>query len=127
MVSSKLNSIYEMLGGESVIADAVERLYFKILTDPELSLFFAYEKMEGINLHQTALLSMISGGPRTYYGRSLRCVHAPLIEQGLTDRHFDGVKRHVREVLEEQGHPDNLISEILILIEATRNDVLGGS
>jgi len=118
-------SLYESLGGEKAIKNLVEALYIKILTDPILSSFFSYEKMGLIKKHQADFLTMALGGSHKYTGRDLQTAHAKLLQEGLTDRHFDALKKHFNEVLIELGQPHDLVSEALLLIESMRSDVLG--
>jgi len=122
--SENSKSLYERLGGPDVMKDAVKRLYFKILTDPVLSPFFSYDKLEMIKRHQIAFMTMAFGGPNEYEGRDLRNAHAPLLEQGLTDKHFDALLGHLAETLKDQGQPHDLISEVIEIVEGLRKEVL---
>lgn len=118
-------SLYVKIGGQETVEEAVQKLSVRMLTDPLLSPFFSYEKMEMIQFHQRAFLTMVFGGPYPYRGRTLRAAHAPLLEHGLNDIHFDAVIRHLTEILRELSLSDPDIAQILNILERTRKHVLG--
>lgn len=118
-------SLYVKIGGQETVEEAVEKLSVRMLTDPLLSPFFSYEKMEMIQRHQRAFLTMVFGGPYPYRGRTLRDAHAPLLDNGLTDVHFDAVVDHLAAVMRELSISDPDITKILSIVERTRKHVLG--
>lgn len=117
-------SLYDRIGGNEALKQAVQKMYIRILTDPELSPFFPADKIEKLKSSQVAFLTLAFGGPHQYTGKSLREAHAPLVAQGLTDRHFDAVAYHLGKALEEMAVAPEIMSEVLDLVESTRNDVL---
>lgn len=130
MPESKMNkeerySLYQKIGGQETVEEAVQKLSMRMLTDPLLSPFFSYEKMEMIQMHQRAFLTMAFGGPFPYRGRTLREAHAPLLQNGLGDEHFDAVKNHLAAVMQELYVSENDILQIIGIIERTRKYVLG--
>ena len=57
-------------------------------------------------------------------GKDLRRAHAPLVERGLTDSHFDAVAGHLQATLEELGVARDLTDEVMSIAASTRDDVL---
>ncbi len=118
-------SLYERLGGEAAVNAAVDIFYRKVLADPSISDFFDTTDMEEQRTKQKAFLSMAFGGPDEYSGKDLREAHAPLVEKGLDDSHFDAVAGHLDATLRELGVADDLIDEVMTIAGSTRDDVLG--
>jgi hemoglobin len=118
-------SLYSRLGGEMAVMAAARLFYDKIMEDERLSPFFAGIDMDGQIKKQIAFLTMAFGGPHQYTGRSLGTAHAPSVQRGLTDAHFDATVAHMADTLRELGVADPLIAEVCALVETTRKDVLG--
>jgi hemoglobin len=116
--------LYEALGGKEGIARAVQILYARILDDPLLAPFFPRDKMDKLKSSQTAFLTMAFGGPHEYTGKKLRDVHAPLVDKGMTDKHFDAVVFHLEKTMEIAGILPDIRNEILAFGETTRADIL---
>lgn len=64
-----------MLGGEKAIDLVVEKMYEKIFVDPELSDFFRKTDKEKQIKMQKAFLTMATGGPSNYTGKSMKEAH----------------------------------------------------
>ncbi len=118
-------SLYERLGGEAAVNAAVDIFYRRVLVDPSIRHFFDKTDMDEQRAKQKAFLSMVFGGPDEYSGKDLREAHAPLLERGLNDVHFDAVAGHLETTLRELGVADDLIAEVLTIAGSTRDDVLG--
>ena len=118
-------SLYERLGGEAAVNAAVDIFYRKVLADSSISDFFDTTDMEEQRNKQKAFLSMVFGGPDEYSGKDMREAHAPLVEKGLNDSHFDAVAGHLDATLRELGVADDLIGEAMAIAAGTRDDVLG--
>ena len=88
--------IFDRLGGEATIETAVDLFYRKVLADPRVSHFFDDVDMDAQRAKQRAFLSWLLGGHHDYDSNELRKAHAPLIERGLNDSHFDAVAEHLR-------------------------------
>lgn len=119
-----VDSLYDRLGGEAAVEAAVDIFYRKVLGDPSISGFFDTTDMDGQRNKQKAFLSMAFGGPDEYTGKNLREAHAPLVEKGLNDDHFDAVAGHLDATLRELGVADDLIGEVMAIAGGTRDDVL---
>lgn len=118
-------SLYNRIGGKEAVQATVTKLYGKILTDNLLNRFFDPDNIEQLKRSQIAFITMAFGGPHDYTGEDLRTAHAPYIEQGLSDKHFDAVAGHLAETMRELGVDEGLIEEALAIVETTRAPVLG--
>ncbi len=117
-------SLYERLGGEAALTAAVDIFYRKVLADGSISHFFEDTDMDEQRSKQKSFLSMAFGGPNDFNGKDLREAHAPLVEKGLNDSHFDAVAKHLDATLRELGVADDLIGEVISIAGGTRDDVL---
>jgi hemoglobin len=118
------DSLYEQLGGEAAVDAAVDIFYRKVLSDDSISHFFETTDMDEQRAKQKAFLTMAFGGPNEYTGKDLRTAHAPLVEKGLNDNHFDAVAAHLQSTLMELGVADDLIDQVIGAAASTRDDVL---
>ncbi len=117
-------SEYEKIGGAPAVDAAVDLFYRKVLADDLVSHFFDDADMDGQRAKQKAFLTMVFGGPNEYTGKDLRTAHAPLVDKGLDDSHFDAVATHLQATLEELEVPADLVKEIITVAASTRDDVL---
>lgn len=125
MTKSKTNnSLYEQIGGQHTVRLVVIEMYERIFSDELLYPFFGNLNKEALRNSQMAFVTMAFGGPNQYNGRDLRTVHAPLLEKGLSDKHFDRVVEHLCGAMRNQGIAENLIDKAAEILETTRHDVL---
>lgn len=119
------NDLYQKLGGEAAVNAAVDVFYRRVLSDDRISRFFDDVDMERQAAKQKAFLTMAFGGPVNYTGADMRRGHAHLVAQGLNDSHFDAVVEDLVGALQELNVPADLIAQVGVICESTRNDVLG--
>ena len=118
-------SLFNRLGGEAAVNAAVDIFYRKVLSDYRINRFFANSDMDKQIAKQRAFLTMAFGGPNNYTGMDMRKAHAPLVQMGLDESHFNAVMEHLGATLKELNVPGDLIAEAAAIAESTRNDVLG--
>ena len=95
------------------------------MNDDRISHYFEGVDMEKQIGKQKAFLTMAFGGPHNYTGLDMRKAHAPLVERGLNDGHFDAVAENLSATLVELGVAQPLIDQVMAIAGSTRNDVLG--
>ena len=93
-------SMYEALGGESLVRETVEIFYAKLQADPVTAVFFEGNDLGGLKTHQRMFLTAAFGGPDAYGGRDMRAAHAHL---AITDTDFDRFLGHLRDALADVG------------------------
>ena len=120
-----MSSLYEQLGGQPAVEAAVDIFYRKVLSDDRISHYFEAVDMEKQIGKQKAFLTMAFGGPHNYTGLDMRKAHAPLVERGLNDGHFNAVAENLSATLVEWGVAQPLIDQVMAIAGSTRNDVLG--
>ncbi len=119
------DSLYGQIGGEAAVDAAVDIFYRKVLSDDRINRFFASTDMAKQAVKQKAFLTMAFGGPNNYSGMDMRTGHAHLVKDGLNDSHFDAVVENLVNTLKELNVADNLIEQVGVIAEGTRDDVLG--
>ena len=121
-----IDKLYDKIGGSATINKLVQIFYDRVLADPQLSPFFPPQTdMATLRAQQAMFISMLLGGSRSFNGRDLTTAHTVARAQGLNDAHFDALLEHFRESLPQVGVAENYVREILVLLEGTRNAVLG--
>ena len=118
-------ALYDRIGGEAAIMAAVDLFYEKVLEDEITRPFFDGLDMAAQSRKQVAFMAWAFGGPEEFKGRDLRAAHAPLVQRGLGDVHFDRITQHLEATLKELGIAPDLIAEALLHIGGTRDQVLG--
>ena len=117
-------SLFEKLGGATAVNAAVDIFYRKVLSDDSINHFFDDTDMQAQREKQKAFLTMAFGGPNEYTGKDLRSAHAPLVERGLDDSHFNAVAGNLKATLDELNVPADLIDEVMGIAASTHDDVL---
>jgi hemoglobin len=115
-------SLYEKLGGRPAIEKVVDIFYRKVLGDPRVAGFFGSVNMNLLKKKQEMFLILLTGGPETYNGPSLREAHAKL---NIDAASFDIVTEHLRASLVEVNTPFHFVFILLARVELFRNEILG--
>jgi hemoglobin len=121
MTLTNTPTLFQRLGGSVSIDVAVDRLYERLLDDPELAPFFDGVPMGRQRAHQKAFLAMALGGPASYQGRGLDEAHAAL---RIDDHHVDLVAGHLASVLLDLGVAAELVDEVIAAVDGLRATVL---
>ena len=109
--------LFEKIGGEAAVNAAVDLFYRKVLTDEELSPFFEGVDMAEQHKKQKVFLTFAFGGPANYTGKDMTMAHAKLVKQGMNEKHFDLVIKHLGATLTELEVPADLIGEAAKIAE----------
>ncbi len=117
-------NLYEAIGGDAAVNAAVDLFYRKVLMDVRISHFFDSADMDDQRAKQKAFLTMVFGGPNDYTGKDMRTAHAPLVERGLDENHFNMVAEHLQATLKELGVPADLAGKVMEIAAGTIDDVL---
>jgi hemoglobin len=119
-----MSNLYERIGGEAAVDQAVDIFYRKVLLDERISDFFdAVDMTQQIN-KQKGFLTMAFGGPNNYTGKDMREGHKHLVARGLDDSHVDAVVELLGETLQELGVAAEDIQQVADIANSVRGDVL---
>ncbi|TQV72084.1 group 1 truncated hemoglobin [Aliikangiella marina] len=118
------NNLFTRIGGEAAVEAAVNIFYEKFLDNPEINSFFDSTSVVDQIEKMRVFLRLIMQ-ENTQYDRDLvRKAHAPLLERGLNDHHFDIFIELMEESLQELEIPKEIIGEFMLIAETYRDDVL---
>ena len=121
-----MKSLYERIGGEPAVNDAVDKFYEKVLADDRIKHFFVDVDMAKQHRMQKGFFTFAFGGPANYSGKGMQAAHLRIVtEKGLNDSHYDAVMENLGATLVELGVPDDMIAEAAGIAESVRDAVLG--
>ena len=117
-------NLFERIGGEPTVEAAVNKFYDKFIQQPEITQFFNQVRLPA-QIDKMRNFITLSLTRNTQYSReAIRLAHAPLVERGLNDKHFDLFVSIMNETLVELHIPKELIEEFIQISEDYRDDVL---
>lgn len=114
-------SLFESIGGEVAVGQAVERFYARLKADPVIGGFFDSSDVERLTSHQEMFLTAALGGPDTYEGRDMRAAHAHL---PITDTDFELFLEHLGETLADLGAEPAQIAEVTEALAPLRSEIV---
>ena len=117
-------TLLERMGGVSVVLDMVDRLHAKMNDNQELAPFMEGVDLDVLGRKQTDWLGRFLGEASEYDASALRNAHQRLVDQGLSDRHFDITLEYIAETLRELEVSASCVAEITAIVQETRDDVL---
>ena len=115
-------SVYDQIGGDAAVTEAVRLFYIRLLDDPELKDMFAGTDMDRLQAHQVALFTKLLGGPDGYSGQALAAAHRGL---GITDAQYDLVVGHLVAVITDLGAAEVALPAMAPVLEAVRPEIVG--
>lgn len=119
-----MSSLFKSIGGQPAVEAAVDIFYTKVTTDPAIKGFFQSTDMVGQRGKMKKFLTLLLSGTAENSDQYMRTSHAPLVEKGLNDLHFNAVGGHLKDTLEELNVPGQFIDQILGAVESFRDPVL---
>jgi len=122
--STNGDSDYDAVGGGPAIASVVEVFYRNVLSDPQLSGYFAETDMARLKRHQVQLVSQVMGGPVTYEGPTLADAHKG---RNITEADFGKVVVHLVAALQEHNVPEDIIGRVGAALGAAQGDIVTAS
>lgn len=115
-------TLMDKLGGVAALKTAVEEFYKRILSDPELAIFFENTSMTALKMHQLAFMKIaFTQIPDDLdVPKLMKEKHAPLFEKGLNASHFDKVASHFANTLKHLNVASDLVDECVSVIAPLR-------
>jgi hemoglobin len=114
-------SIFDAIGGSSVVTSTVTVLYDRVTADPQLAPWFDGIDLRRLKAHQREFLTVALGGAEVFNGRSIAEAHRGL---AITAGAFDALLAHLREIVEDLGVEPDGVEEIIARVAALRADVV---
>lgn len=117
----EFRTLFDRIGGHTVIDQAIDVFYDRLLADDRVRHFFDGTDADRIRRTQVSFISFALGGPDLYSGASIRDIHQHL---SLTEEHFTAVCEHLQGTLQNLFIPGPLIAEVMSIVKAMHDDVL---
>jgi hemoglobin len=114
-------SIYEQIGGQEALIAVVDDFYERVLSDPELAVYFKGSNMPRLKGKQVEFFTAALGGPDEYTGLSMKEVHRG---RGIGHHEFGLVAKYLTEALLAAGVPDDTTNTIIGAIAPLATDIV---
>jgi hemoglobin len=133
-------TLFERLGGEQGVAALVEDFALRALEDPRVNWarqsvaaggWFrrdrsvawnaSPENVATLKKHMVQFLSLATGGPAHYDGKSIKAAHA---DMKITNPEFDAVIGDLKASLDKLRIPNQEQKELLAVVESTRPQIV---
>ena len=124
MSEPETNDLYQQIGGAAAIDRMVVDFYNRVLSDAELSHFFADSDMVALRNMQREFFSAALGGPLGYDGLTLSHAHHG---RGIERRHFARFVEHLLDSLRGCGLDEADCVRVIARIDTHIDDVVGGA
>ena len=116
MAKERNESVFDLLGGENVIAAVINVFYKKVINDDKLNHFFSKMNVDKIKQHQTVFFSYLLGsidGHNKAERYNLQKIHSYL---NIKEEHFLAVANHLVDTLKQFNVPKNIIDAIAVIV-----------
>ena len=115
-------TLLDRLGGNAALDAAIEELYFRLVCDEELLVFFEGVDLALLKAHQTRFmrLAFTKIPPNVDVCEMIARAHGRLFRMGLSAEHFDMVAAHLVETLQVLGISQELIDEVVAVVGPLR-------
>ena len=123
-MSEEKRTLYERLGGDEAIDEAIFDFYRRVFADPELSPFFEGVAADRLKAMQREFFAAALDGPIRYSGRPLTEVHAGL---GIQARHVSRFLDHLMEAFADRGIGEHDRREIYDRIDIYADEITGST
>jgi hemoglobin len=114
-------TLYDQLGGFSVVRKLVSDFYDKVLDEEDVASFFRDTEMSKLIDHQTKFFATLLGGPASYTDEQLRKLHTSM---GIQDHHFDVILDLVQETLEDHDIDKQAVTSIIEKMNTYRSAIV---
>jgi hemoglobin len=128
-VETQPTSLYDRLGGIYSIATVVDDFIDRIMVDDRLNANPRVDEAHhrvlppGFKYLVTEQVGEASGGPQRYTGRSMEDTHRDLL---ITRDEWEAFIDDLNQTLDKFGVPQQERSELLAIIQSTRNAIVVG-
>ena len=116
------NALFDRLGGTSAVAQIVQDMYRRVLSDEELAPFFEGVSMERLRKMQYHFLASAFDGPAEYSGAELTKIHAG---RGIKQKHFAKFCGHFADALEARNVDPRDVDDALGRLALFRDKITG--
>lgn len=120
--SEPASSLYERLGGLGTITNVVDKFVDGMAADERIGPRFAASNPSRLKIRIIQQLCEASGGPCKYQGQPMTVAHKGM---NLTSEEFDASLEDLAKALDEAGVAAPEKNELLALVGAMENQIVG--
>jgi hemoglobin len=114
-------TLYESMGGESVLRIAVDHFADNVQTDDRINFTFAEADIVKFKRLIFEQLCNLSGGPCKYTGRDMRTAHAKL---SINNAEFNALAEDLYLALDQAGVPYRLQNKLMALLAPMQHQIV---
>ena len=114
-------TLYESMGGESVLRIAVDHFADNVQTDDRINFTFAEADISKFKRLIFEQLCNLSGGPCKYTGRDMRTAHAKL---NINNAEFNALAEDLYLALDQAGVPYRLQNKLMALLAPMQHQLV---
>ena len=123
-------SLYERLGGEPAIKLVVDDFVARAAADPKVNFTrkgtdkewqATPENVDKLKKHLVQFISMATGGPSKYEGRSMKAVHTGM---KITESEFNAAAADLIAALDKYNVPKREKDELIGIVSTTKGDIV---
>jgi hemoglobin len=114
-------SLYDSLGGETVLRAAVSRFADLVVADDRINFTFAEADMSKFKKLLFEQLCNLSGGPCQYTGRDMRTAHSKL---NINSAQFNALAEDLYIALGKEGVPYRLQNKLMALLAPMQRQIV---
>lgn len=115
------DSLFDRMGGASVVAQVVDKSLDLSMTDPRTKRSFQKINLKRLREKLNEQICALSNGPCRYTGDNMKDVHAGL---DITDAEFNGLVEHLITALDANAVDLREKNELLKLLAPMKRDVI---
>jgi hemoglobin len=120
-----MKTLYERVGGELALTAAIALFHRRVLKDPLTRPFFEGLDMKEQAKKQLTFFSWALGARGRYHGHHLARTLAHLQTDDFSDLHLEVLSDHLEAAFAELSLDGDLLVEVMLTIETSRQRVLG--
>jgi hemoglobin len=121
---AKQKSLYERLGGYDAIAAVVDDLLPRLLSDPQVGVYWKGRNNDTKKRDRQLLvdyLCQVAGGPVIYTGHDMKTAHAGL---GISESDWQVTAGYLSATLEKLHVPAPEKQEVLTFVSSLKGDIV---
>ena len=122
-LQTSTTTLLQRIGGRAALEAAIDGLYYRLLNDESLQIFFENVDLRWLKIHQkqflTAAFTTTQLDLEVTLNR-LRRSHARLFEKQLSEKHFDAVAMHLVDTLQGLNLSKEVIDEVVQVVAPLR-------
>jgi hemoglobin len=119
--AARSDTLFEQIGGESVLKSAVDEFAKIVLDDNRINFAFAGTNMDVFKSRLYSQLCQLSGGGCQYTGRDMRTAHAKL---NIKNAQFNALTEDLYNAMDKVGVSYRVQNKLVALLAPMQKDIV---